>query len=77
MTSPLVLPAVLPDGNAQDSTEQHERPQERLRTWTTRHKATPDGLDNTNAARLIIRCSVRLDLAPYLAPISSVRGRSH
>ena len=34
----LVLPAVLPKGNAQDSTGCHERAEEDLLTWTGQHQ---------------------------------------
>jgi len=38
-----VLPAVLPNGNAQDNTEQHEPAQESPLTWTEEHQTAPDG----------------------------------
>ncbi len=60
-----VLPAVLPHGNAQDNTEQHDRPWEGLLTWTGRHEAALHGQGNTEAVRLIIRRSeVRVLPAP-------------
>jgi hypothetical protein len=44
-----VLPAVLPNGNAQDDTGQHEPPYERLLAWTGRRHAAPDGRGNPGA----------------------------
>src|SRR5918996_1212538 len=61
--SPPVLPAVLPNGNAQANTEQHERAQDGLLTWTGRHQAAPDGRGNTDAVRLIIRRLLRVQPA--------------
>ena len=52
-----VLPAMLPNGNAQASTGRHERPRKGPLTWTGRHEAAQDGQGNTSAVRLIIRRS--------------------
>ena len=63
-----MLPAVLPNGNAQDNTEPHEPPWEGPLTWTERHEKAPDGQGNMGAVRLIIRRSeVQVLPAPLFA----------
>ena len=52
-----MLPAVLPNGNAQDNTGRHERRHKSLLAWTEEHEAVLDGRGNTNVVILIIRRS--------------------